>query len=230
MCLSKLPRSAGPALAYPSGNNFFQRMLKQQRAAHSRTTRGSGPKQRRPGSSGLSNSGFTLLGPVLLLAISFIGAGLIKVRRAIEHRTQRQVVLDRKTGEFALLLRAELISLQGSYQRLDHYRTITLSLCPATPACPEALEAFKTAAATERLIQESIQLFWNHQRLQFLSDYPEFNFHIASGGLGDLLVSWKTEFESKLNPDYHLDQWDGGLRSQSTVRRIHHGWSVAWTK
>ncbi|MBS1959604.1 MAG: hypothetical protein JST80_09050 [Bdellovibrionales bacterium] len=194
------------------------------------TTRNTRRQQRRTRPSRLSDGGFTLLGPVLVLAVTFCGAGLIKVRRAIEHRTERQVLLDRNTGEAALLLRAALITLQASYQRLDRYRVITLSLCPATPSCPTALQAFKIAAMTERLIEESVRLKWNEQRLKFMSDYPDFNFQTAAGDTTDLTIKWTAQFEARVNPEYRLDGWDGNLISQSTVGRVGHGWSVAWTR
>ena len=238
MHLSKLygrqERSAPDSAKDDSHQNLWSR----QRANHAPPARGFGFEQVGAQNKRLGNRGFTILGPILVLAICFVGAGLLEVKRSIELRTQRQTQLDRDSGSPPLQLRAALKTLQASYQRLDIYRALTLAACPIvpTPACPEAMAGFKLASRVERMIQIGVRTFWQLQVAMWethsgaKSSFPSFEFRIAQGNESDLLVSWQTEFDGKTARPlcFSIQKW--GLAAKSELRRDDHEWTVAWTQ
>lgn len=149
---------------------------------------------------------------------------------------RRQVDLDRESGAAVLQIRAGLITLAGSYRRLDQYRSVTLAACPLvpTPACPEALAAFRAAAKLESAIQRRVELEWQAGRLRWRAGagardgYPEFDFPVATGTEEDLGRGWMVEFERRAPTAYSLSIRGDRIGARAEIRRNANEWNAAW--
>lgn len=238
MRLPNSPSSAQSTHSESSPSTSGSELRPDPRSTHPASSRGPGPQQRGTPVSRLGVAGFTLLGPALLLAVVFIGAGLVGVRKAIIKKTERQVTLDRITGEYALNLRASLLTLEASYKRLAIAQAAVAASCPATPACPAVTEAFLNDSKIEKLIHEAVKLYWNTQKttwslhFDLKSPYPNFDFQMARGNLLDLLTPWALPLNRLSSKKITL--WRKNLlfgqQSESQVWRTKNEWNVAWTQ
>lgn len=135
-------------------------------------------------------------------------------------------------------LRAGLLTLRDSYERMDRYRAVTLAACPVvpTPACPAALRLFRAAATAESGIQRLVQARWSGQQVRWRlgsgsrSGFPGFDFPIATGTERDLARSWLAEYDRKTARPYTLRIRDVRMVSGAECRRSGNEWKIAWTE
>ena len=99
-----------------------------------------------------------------LLALSAFLFGNYFLVRDLRLQVERQLRLDRCTGEAALALKSRLMKIESSIPR---FRALKLAVIAAT-ALPETLPVAKAALRAEYLWQESTRLGWETARTGWL--------------------------------------------------------------
>jgi hypothetical protein len=149
--------------------------------------------------------------------------------------------MDRCTGGAVLHLRAALKSLEHSYLRIEVAREATLALL-LTPAAPEALSAFRSAAKIEKKIEEAIRKDWEWEakrwesmtglgcrlrRMPERSPYPPFQYPIINPDLSILEMRTSRFLLSQKRP-IELSIHSAQLRSGARLEQVNHEWLTYW--
>ena len=189
---------------------------------HTHPSRGSRSKQGWTQSERSFEGGFTTLGATLLILTFALGAGSFVILHQIGDKVKTQIELDQLTGKIGIQLRASIITMEESKERLKIARAAMMAGCIYPASCPAFIRAFSLQSKVENYIQKMAEENWNEQKLNWLIFKP--------------ILSQKNNFPDLKNISTHhsvvLKIQLGSLISSSKIWKTegsnYHEWKIAW--
>ena len=217
MCIQRFQESSDRADSNPS-----ERQPQWHRPCSTRKPR-SGQGRPRPWRS--KEHGFSTLGATLLFLIFSMGAGTIGIFKQVSHRIEEQISLDQTTGKIVLQLRASVITMEESKNRLKIGKAAMVSACMTVLGCPSATSAYELLEKVEAAIQQVARSNWLAQKPIWFASSPKSAISESFPDLDATLRTQKAEVRinnSNLNSTARL--WVGrkGLMTNE--------WNVAWVE
>ena len=153
----------------------------------------------------------------------------------VSKRINQQVNLDRETGGRSIKLRAILISMDESFERVQIYRAAAITACAIPPACAEATDIFKTALQAESQIEGVLRSVWKTEELSWRAStthnaFPKFPYAVINPS--DLWIALdQAKQKSTLAPGTQLNlrATRDALASTARIERsTQNEWKVKW--
>lgn len=183
------------------------------------------PKQRRNRNERSTEGGFTTLGATFLFLVTIIGIGSLVILNQIKNRTQNQIELDQLTGKIAIQLRASLITIEESRNRLKIAKAAMLGGCTAVIAsCPALKRAYDLEVKVEKTIQKIAEEHWEVQKVYWLTRSPVMSIRSKLPKIDEVIT----------NQELVIKIQSSGLISASktwkTERLSSNEWKIAWVE
>lgn len=189
---------------------------------HSFTSGRLGPGKGRTRIRRNSERGFSTLGATLVFLTFIIGVGLFSILHQINTRVKNQIQLDQLTGKTALQLRASIITIENSNERLRIAHAAMMTGCVYVLSCPAFKSAYALQLKIEGVIQKNAEENWGLQKITWITFSPIMSTKSTLPSIQEFQTMNQLKIKIKMN----------GLISTSTLWKSNgirtHEWKVAW--
>jgi hypothetical protein len=140
----------------------------------------------------------------------------------IKNKTKNQIALDQLTGKTAIQLRASLITLEESRDRLKIAHAAMIAGCVYLPSCPSLKHAYELQTKVEETIQKIAVENWELQKTHWLIESPLTSIKTKLPDLEEVLTKreWIMKIESS--------NLKSASKTWKTERPGSNAWKIAW--